>query len=79
MGKQIAIDMTEVLSQLDQSALTLAQQDEFKGWLQAHPSMQTTIQTALRRGFLVKAQSTTYRRQTEYWLRIEDSKAASEE
>ena len=71
--------MTELLGQIDQSALTLAQQDEFKGWLQSHSSMQTTIKTALRRGFGVKAQSNTYRRQTEYWLRIEEPKEESDD
>ena len=79
MGKRIAPDMTEVLSQIDSSALTLSQQDEFKRWLQSHSTMQTTIKSALRRGFRVKAQSNTYRRQTEYWLRIEDPKQESED
>lgn len=79
MGKRVATDMTEVLSQLDLSALTESQQDEFKCWLDGHSTMQTTIKTALRRGFRVRAQSNTYRRQTDFWLRIEDPKEESED
>ena len=79
MGKRIATDMTKVLGQLDLSAITPSQHEEFKRWLADHSTMETTIKTALRHGFRVKAQSNTYRRQTEYWLRIEEPNEASED
>lgn len=67
--KQIA----ELFSQLDLSDLSSAQQKEFQSWLAGRPNMQTVIRTALRKGHLVKAYSNTYRLQTDYWLRIEDT------
>lgn len=71
-AKQITIQIEELINKVDLSALSSNEQEEFKVWMKKSTDMQVTIETALRRGRLVKAYLNTYRKQTEYWVKIED-------
>lgn len=71
-AKQLSIPVEELISKIDRSGLSVAEQEKFTGWLVRSARMQITIETALRRGYSVKAYSNTYRKQIEYWVRIED-------
>ncbi|AUD01813.1 hypothetical protein [Spirosoma pollinicola] len=71
-AKRIAIQLEELIDKVDLSALPSDEQDKFKVWMAKSTSMQVTIETALRRGHVVKAYLNSYRKQTEYWVKIED-------
>ena len=44
------MDIEGMFNQIDVSALSLAEQEGFKAWLEDRPQMQTSISSALRKG-----------------------------
>ena len=68
--KQIVIE--ELIDRINLSGLSSAEEETFKIWLIKSAPLHTSIETALRRGHSVKACANTYRRQTEYWVQIEE-------
>ena len=67
----------ELISRVNISALSPNEQENFKVWLTKNIGMQLTIETALRRGHTMKAYVNTYRKQSEYWVKIEDPASES--
>lgn len=48
------MDIEGMVSEIDVSALSLAEQEGFKAWLGDRPQMQTSISSALRKGQSVR-------------------------
>jgi hypothetical protein len=68
--KQIAIPIEELINKIDLSALSVGEEEGFRTWMTQSINMQTTVETALRRGYSVKACSITLRKQIEYSVQI---------
>ncbi len=66
------MDMEEAFSRIDLSALSIDEQEGFKVWLNERSHMQSSIINAWRRGQSVKAFLHTFRKQSEYLVRIEE-------
>lgn len=71
--KQISTPIDKLITKIDLSALVSSEQDDFRTWLTRSVNMQTTVETALRKGHLVKACSTAHGKQIDYLIQIVDS------
>ncbi len=70
--KIIAVPIEELIRKIDRSALPIGQEEAFKIWLLRSVNMQTTVETALRKGYAVKASLDVHSRKLEYWIQIVD-------
>lgn len=70
--KRIAIPIEELIGKIDLSALAVGEEEGFRNWLTQSINMQTTVETALRKGHSVKACSTPHPKQVEYRVQIID-------
>ncbi|RYF93542.1 MAG: hypothetical protein EOO00_06155 [Chitinophagaceae bacterium] len=68
--KRIAIPIEDLIDKIDLSALAIGEKEEFRVWMTQSINMQTTVETALRRGHLVKACSIPPRKQIDYSVQI---------
>lgn len=71
--KQIAIPIEELIDKIDLSALGVGEEEGFRAWMTQSVNMQTTVETALRRGQLVKACSSVQGKRIDYLVQIIDS------
>jgi hypothetical protein len=70
--KTILVPIEELIRKIDRSALSSGEEEAFKAWLLRSINMQTTIETALRKGYTVKASLDVHSRKLEYWIQIVD-------
>lgn len=68
--KTIAVPIEELIGKIDRSTLPAGQEEAFKTWLLERVNMQTTVETALRRGYSVKASLDVHSKKLEYWIQI---------
>ncbi len=68
--KTIAVPIEELIRKIDRSALPAGQEEAFKTWLSQSINMQTTVETALRKGHSVKASPDAHSKKSEYWITI---------
>lgn len=73
--KTIAVPIEELIGKIDRSALPAGHEEAFKTWLLEHVNMQTTIETALRKGYTVKASLDVHSKKLEYRIQIVDSES----
>jgi len=73
--KKIAVSIEELIGKIDRSALAVGEEEAFKTWLVRSTNMQTTVETALRKGYLVKASLDVHNKKFEYWIQIVDSES----
>ena len=66
--KTIAVPVEELIRKIDRSALPAGQEEAFKTWLLRSINMQITVETALRKGYAVKASLDVHSRKLEYWI-----------
>ncbi|RZK33177.1 MAG: hypothetical protein EOO61_15750 [Hymenobacter sp.] len=68
--KKIAVSIEDLISKIDRSALPAGDEEAFKTWLSSSINSQTTVETALRKGFSVKASQNVRSKKLEYWIQI---------
>lgn len=70
--RKIAVPIEELIGKIDRSALPVGQEEAFRTWLLRSVNMQTTVETALRKGYSVKASPDLHSKKFDYWIQIID-------